>query len=395
MLAANYGDYPDVVKALLAGGAKKDVKDAKGRTAGSLAAMHGYSSAAALLGNGTGGDHRSPRPAAKGAGVANRTPREAATASLKLLQSSMAKFNEMAGCVSCHQDGLGRMTTGVARERGFAVDKSVMKVQQDRLRGMLTAMEPLHTQALKNPEVMKQVPLIEINEVNTIDGWVLAGMAAQNEPRSSGNAAMAMVLARQQNPAGFWSFSMPRIPMQSSFFTFTALAVRSLNAYAPKSASAEVAQRIAKAKAWLLAADAKTSEDRASRLLGLAWAGASRQEIQKAIADVRADQRPDGGWAQLPNLHSDAYATGQALYALHVGGDIRVGDPAYKRGVKFLIRTQDEDGSWFVNKRALPANNYFDAGFPHGESQYASFNGTCWATLALLQTIEPKPRTRK
>ena len=53
-----------------------------------------------------------------------------------------------------------------------------------------------------------------------------------------------------------------------------------------------------------------------------------------------------------------------------------------------MLRTQDEDGSWFVNKRAIPANNYFNAGFPHGESQYASFNGTCWATMALLQATE-------
>jgi hypothetical protein len=43
-----------------------------------------------------------------------------------------------------------------------------------------------------------------------------------------------------------------------------------------------------------------------------------------------------------------------------------------------------------VNKRAFPANNYFDAGFPHGESQYASFNGTCWATMALLETTAKK-----
>ncbi len=63
----------------------------------------------------------------------------------------------------------------------------------------------------------------------------------------------------------------------------------------------------------------------------------------------------------------------------------------YQRGVRFLLRTQEADGSWFVNKRAIPLNNYFDTGFPHGQSQYASFNATCWATMALLPaTIPPQ-----
>jgi hypothetical protein len=85
-------------------------------------------------------------------------------------------------------------------------------------------------------------------------------------------------------------------------------------------------------------------------------------------------------------MQSDAYATGQALYALNESG-MPVSDPVYQRGVKYLLRTQDRDGTWFVNKRAIPANNYLDAGFPHGESQCASFNGTCWAMMALLETV--------
>ena len=59
--------------------------------------------------------------------------------------------------------------------------------------------------------------------------------------------------------------------------------------------------------------------------------------------------------------------------------------------MQFLLRTQEEDGSWFVNKRAMPINNYFDAAFPHGQSQYASFNATCWATMALLPAVDRVP----
>ncbi len=379
ILAAAYGDYPDVVHALLGGGANPKAKDSKGRTAAALAAARGYQESLAQLGD---------TSQAAGAG---REPREAVRVSLKLIQSSMLQFNHETTCLSCHQDGLGRMATGAARERGFSLDPAVQQAQVGRITGMLAALQPLHTQALKDPEAMKQLPLIEINEVNTLDTWLLAGMAAHGQAPNGATAAMAMVLARQQARDGYWSFSVPRVPMQSSFFTFTALAVRSLEAYGPKSDTTEISERIGRARTWLLNAPTRNSEDRASRLLGLHWAGADRSASQKAVDEVRADQRPDGGWAQLPGMQSDAYATGQALYALHVAGDLPVDDPVYQRGVKFLLRTQDDDGSWFVNKRAIPANNYFDAGFPHGESQYASFNGTCWATMALLQTIDRMP----
>src|SRR5262249_2819580 len=151
---------------------------------------------------------------------------------------------------------------------------------------------------------------------------------------------------------------------------------------------AETAKRLARAKAWLASAPAETMEDKASRLLGLKWAGASLTERRKAAEELRAAQRPDGGWSQLDTLASDAYATGQALCALHDAGDLAVSDPIYQHGVRFLLQTQDEDGSWSINKRAIPANNYFDAGFPHGQSQYASFGATCWAMMALMRTIE-------
>ncbi len=379
LLSSEYGNNPSVISALVKGGADTKATDAKGRTAADLARLHGYRDALAVLAN------NSTLESAKG--PVARNPHDAVNSSLKLLQSSMLKFSSMARCVSCHQEGLGRMATGLAKDHGFSLNRDVQRTQVERVDGMLTALRPLHERALIDPETMKQVPLIEINEVNTSDTWFLAGKAAHREPRTVAASAMAMVLAKQQSPDGKWAFSGPRAPMQSSAFTFTALSVRALEAYGPKTKYAEVSSRIRKAKSWLLRTPAVTSEDRASRLLGLDWVGASVAAKSKAVEEILKDQRSDGGWAQLPDLHSDAYATGQALFALHEAGKLPISNPAYQRGVKFLLRTQDDDGSWFVSKRANPNNNYFDAGFPHGQSQYASFNGTCWATMALLETL--------
>ena len=383
LLAARYGDHPDVIRSLLDGGADAMAADAAGRTASALAAARGYLKSAALLPRAPGRENE--RVTAR-----LRSPAEAVRASLGVIEPSMRTFNQRTGCISCHQEGLGRMATGAAREHGFRLDSAVGQAQAERINGAMSALKPLHLKALSDPEAMKQVPLVEINEVVPADTWLLAGMAAQNQPATEATGAMAMVLARQQLPDGQWQFSLPRVPMQSSFFTYTALAVRSISAYGPKAYSAEVIERVGRARAWLLTAPTQTSEDRASRLLGLKWAGATVEESRKAIDELCADQGKDGGWSQLTALESDAYATGLALYALHTAG-LPVTGPLYARGVQFLLRTQEEDGSWFVNKRALPVNNYFDTGFPHGVSQYASFNGTCWATMALLATVE-RPR---
>jgi len=96
------------------------------------------------------------------------------------------------------------------------------------------------------------------------------------------------------------------------------------------------------------------------------------------------EQRSDGGWAQLPTLQSDAYATGQTLYALHIGGGLPVSDPAYQRGIRFLLQTQAKNGSWRVPTRAFPVQKAIDDIFPHGEDQWSSANGTSWASMALM-----------
>jgi len=380
MHAVTYSGNPEVVSALVAGGAKPGATDEDGRSAQAIAALRRQSQCELVLG-------KPSADAVKACGKV-RTAGEAIPISLNALSSSISTFSQSTGCVSCHQEGLGRMALAEAKDRGFKLDEKVLQMGSARVDGTLNALKPLHEGALHSDEVMKQLPLREMNEYSTLATWLLAGCAAQKEPANDANAAMAMVLAKQQAPNGAWTFSLPRIPMQSSNFTFTALAVRSIKAYAPTSAAGEVKERVDKAHAWLLATPAKGVEDQSSKLLGLNWSGGSKAELSKVAAELIAGQNADGGWSQMPNTPSDAYATGRALYALHVGGGLPVADPVYKKGVAYLLKTQDPDGSWFTAKRAVPANNYFDGGFPHGESQYASFNATCWATMALIQTVK-------
>ena len=388
LLTAAYGDYPEVLQALLKAGASSGTLDARKRSAATLATARGHTESARLLSLQPGA------PAGTGAAVTPRSPKEAVAVSLVALDHSMFVFNRMAACISCHHEGLGRTATGTAAQHGFTLPADPERTMQTRITAELEALRPLHQQALTDAQAMKRVPLIELGDIPIYYGYVLAGMAAHRQPPTASLGAVAMVVARQQLPDGHWMFGAPRVPMESSNFTMTALAIQALRVYGPAANAKESSTRLAKARAWLLATPAQTAEDRAMRLLGLKWAGVNEAQRKQAMDDLRAEQRADGGWAQLPPLQSDAYATGQALYALHEGGALPVTDPLYRRGIEFLLRTQEEDGTWFVNKRALPANNYFDAGFAHGVSQYSSFNATCWATMALAETMpETTPET--
>lgn len=124
------------------------------------------------------------------------------------------------------------------------------------------------------------------------------------------------------------------------------------------------------------------------QLLGLHWSGEQPAALQKLAAQLRAEQHADGGWSQLSTMESDAYATGQALVALHRAGGIPVSDPAYQRGVAYLRKTWRPDGSWYVRSRSFPFQKQFASGFPYERDQWISAAATSWAVMALSLALE-------
>ena len=115
--------------------------------------------------------------------------------------------------------------------------------------------------------------------------------------------------------------------------------------------------------------------------------------MQKLARDLKAAQRPDGGWNSVNGRDSDAYSTAQALVALHDGGGVAIIDSSYQRGIEFLLKTQAADGAWHVTSRLHPpaplSPPYFDAGYPSGHDQFLSMQGASWAVMALSYALEP------
>jgi squalene cyclase len=118
------------------------------------------------------------------------------------------------------------------------------------------------------------------------------------------------------------------------------------------------------------------------------WAKSGKEVIRKQVRTLTSEQRADGGWGQLPTLASDAYATGQALVALMESDAILSADAAFKNGPQFLLRTQLQDGSWYVKSRTFPFQPYFESDFPHGHDQWISAARTNWATMALAFGVQ-------
>jgi hypothetical protein len=178
------------------------------------------------------------------------------------------------------------------------------------------------------------------------------------------------------------------MPMTDGPIIATAWGSRALQLYPPAGRQREAAEALRRSRAWLAQQEPSTQNQRIFRLLGLAWADETAERMRPFAEALRKEQRADGGWAQLPGMACDAWATGSALIALHKAG-VAASDATYQRGVDFLLRTQFDDGSWWVRSRSWPFQPHFNSKFPHGKDQWISTGGTAWATMALLLTLEP------
>jgi ankyrin repeat protein len=309
------------------------------------------------------------------------TIRRAVQDSLPLLQHADVNFAKGAGCTSCHDNSLPAMAVGLGRKRGLRVDEEKASGQ------VRVNLEELSARRDKLHQGYYAQAVGDFFS-DFILGYQLVGLHAQNcQPDLNTDAAVMMLLLRQQ-PTGEWAYPHvdTRPPICLDYIGQTALAMRALQLYAPKATRPACDKSVHLAATWLAKAQSLNNEDRAWRLTGLAWAGTDKAAIKKALGEVLATQRPDGGWSDLTSMPSTPYATGRSLVALQLGG-LPVSDPGYQRGIQFLLATQQEDGSWYTKTRALAFQPYFDSGFPHGYNQWVSAAATSWATMALALAL--------
>jgi N-acyl-D-amino-acid deacylase len=299
---------------------------------------------------------------------------------VSLVEKSGAEYRRQRECFSCHHQSLPVLMLTEAQRRGFAVDKENLREQLD------------HTAAhLKRGLDNYRSGQGQGGRVDTA-AWALWALEIGGRSADETTAAVAGYLLSNNASEAHWRSAGDRPPTQGSPFTTTYVAMRGLATFGVANQQSKIDERNAAVKKWLVAAEPKTTEDRVFRLRSLSYLdsgdSADKELVEAAAYDVLRLQRPDGGWAQTADLGSDAYATGTTLVALHETGRLPIADTAYREGVKFLFKTQLEDGSWRVTTRSKPIQKYFESGFPHEKDQFVSMAATNWATLALLFTVE-------
>jgi len=367
--AAGVAGNADLTRLLLERGANATVKTADGFTALDFARGVGNLKVIDLLVK-AGATSNRPEVAAPIAFVSNNSRSAAVMRSLPLLQKTAVEFYRKSGCVSCHHNVLTAMSVAAARSRNFPVDETLQRKE----------LETVIADASGGYDALMQ-GLVPFGGGPASVGYVLLGLAAQQHPPDFVTDAMVRLLRLSQLPDGHWQ-GANRPPIEASEFTYAAVNLRGIQQFqSPRCKTC--ARAVERAVEWLSHSRPVTTEDRVFRVFGLAWGHAGKSVVKAAEDDLLATQQSDGGWAQLPSLKSDAYATGEALVSLHEAG-MSVNSTAYQRGTQFLLRTQLQDGSWFVSKRAHPTQPYFESGFPHGVNQYISTAATNWATLALI-----------
>jgi ankyrin repeat protein len=359
---------------LLDHGANVNARDENGRTALDWALTRGETEVSAYLRK--AGGHTNAAPVAIPSSIgAPRAIRDAIEQAVVRLQPAGLEFSNQANCVSCHHQSVPGIAFAMAKARGLKVDAmiashSVGETEERSLK---------YRDAVLTGDTIANVAFAPYGLLERIESGL---------PPTPNTDAMIVGLASRQTMDGSWQpVNEIRPPINGSPFVATALAIRALRTLAPPAHRAEMDLRVVRGRAFIAKSDPEDTQDRAFKLLGLLWSGAPAHEIAKARAALLALQRADGGWAQLPTLDPDAYATGQALYALHAAG-VTSTTAAYRRAVAYLLRTQLQDGTWFVRTRTFSIQPYFETGFPHGRSQFISTAATAWATIALVYAVD-------
>jgi len=313
-----------------------------------------------------------------------RSVNQAVESGTAILQSGSTEFFKQSGCVGCHHQPLALLAASAARGAGVHVDEASAA-------GFVKMMEG--ESKYFDGTLLERGPIGGSSDGPT---WKLTALAGERYPGSPLTDAIVQYIAYHQRGDGSWWFGgVSRAPLEEGPMARTAMALRLMQVYGTPALQSELEPRIARARNFLASAKAESNEEAAMQVLGLHWAGGNAPKVSALGKALLAAQRPDGGWGQNRNLASDAYATGQTLYALQETGALVVSHPAYQKGVKFLMDTQWADGSWYVRSRAPKFQPYFQSGFPHDHDQWISSAATYWAVRGLIPAVTNERRAAR
>ncbi len=294
---------------------------------------------------------------------------------LELVQKAARNYPKHRECFSCHHQTLPMLAMVTARSRGFAIDETLLKRQAEFTHKFYTG----RIDRVREGEAVGGRGLTA--------GYALWALDLANHPADKTTHALISYLMKTQEIAGHWRVQTVRPPLEETNITGTFLASYYMDRFAQ---DRDVSKTVDRAKAWLESAEPGSQEGRNMKLFAAKRFGRPEEEIQSLRQHILDDQQEDGGWGQLEKMGSDAYATGQTLFILtnsQSEDSTSAYDQAIEKGIRFLLRDREQDGSWHVASRSKPIQKMFDNGDPHGRDQFISTPATAWAVAALAMTL--------
>lgn len=278
-------------------------------------------------------------------------------------------------CFTCHNQGLPVMALSSAQRHGFRIDSQVLARQLKHTWEHLQRGQQGYAEAKgQGGQAMTA-------------GYALWTLEAGDLAPDEVTRDVCHYLLERHRDKEYWLAGGQRLPSSGSSFTSTYVALRTLEHFATPDQRERLAARRSGVAKWLLSANPQSTEDRVFHLRCLPYIAVEPDVVSSWAQQLIRLQHPSGGWSQDGVLAPDAYATGSVLTALHDVAGIDLGQPAFARGVRFLLDTQLPDGTWQVTTHAKPIQEYYESGFPHGDDQFISIAASGWAVLALLAAL--------
>lgn len=290
-------------------------------------------------------------------------------------------------CAACHHAAMPLWALGEAGRQGYAVDRKFVVETAANTLGSREKMIAAKLIAGPNDPPDPRPLARGVSTGSVFMAVAVRSLPDLDEGQKQTLAWIADQAVTKQQADGSWEFFLCRPPVNENQMSDSAWVVLALQGETGPGAPESRRAALRKASAWLAGVKPSDSlQDLVLPLLVAARAGKPRAELQRAVDAVLARQRPDGGWSQTPALPSDAFATGQALYALALAGTT-ADRPEIVRAVHFLVSTQKPDGSWPMASRSSPD------GKPGSAKLLTPI--TCaaasWATLGLSRLTPQRP----
>ena len=300
------------------------------------------------------------------------SPRDAAQRGLEWLQQAAVDWGNEHQCVGCHVQAQALMGQAVAIERGYRVD----------MRALRDLAEQIRSKQLPNGT---WPPSPYNTAVAAFSSMGLAQAARVTKKTSDAELVKASdnLLARQE-PGGSIPLESRRPPIEQGDFMTTANSLVALRWAATHSKDAKYRQAAERALGWIASHEPETTQDHAFKIIGLMHFGSPEQKrvAWSTVESLAGQQQADGGWKETSSMDgSNAFATGQALYAFKQAG-VSVQGEMFRRGVDYLLNTQineqtDSDGSWNA---------------VHTQSdRKTGFAPTMWAVIGLVGSYGDAP----